>query len=1028
MRLLQYKDLNLRRVKPAFDKISAAIEADDFRSADVKKLNAGPYYRAKLDYANRLLLQFARVVVDGQAQTVCLALEVIENHAYERSRFLRGAVVDEAKIEREPVTDASASSVAREAEDTLTLRWLPGGQAGAAASAGQQTRTHLQFELLDKPLVFDDAQQAALQHPAPLVLIGSAGSGKTAVTLSRLREAEGRVLYVTLSAYLAQSARALHGAHGYENPKQEVDFLSLRELLETLRVPPGREVSLPAFAAWCDRHRQSLRLLGDIDAQALFEEFRGVIGAQPDGPLSLADYVNLGARQSLLNTAQREVAHGLFQRYRAWLTDAGLVDSNLLAHAWRTEIAEPAGPVYDFVVIDEVQDLTPVQLALVLALLKTPGQFILCGDSHQIVHPNFFSWAALKSLFWHGLAGAAAQRQPLQLLQANFRNTQVVTALANRLLQIKQARFGSVDRESNFLVRSTAADAGQVQLLAARDKTLATLDASTRQSARHAVIVLRDDDKPAARAAFHTPLVFSVHEAKGLEYPHVLLFNLVSGQRAAYAEVCDGVTEADLQAATLDYRRARDKGDKSLELFKFYVNALYVAMTRAVQTLTVVEHDTGHPLLGLLGLQVGEAANAAVQKSSQDEWAQEARKLALQGKAEQAQAIHDAFLQHKPVPWTPWSRQLIETLAPQAMDPRNPSNKPRQLLFDYALWHGQQQWIDALGRANFSPAKGLLDPGFMDQPEVCGAGSLLPDRYGMRDTARDALEGLTRKTVAASRQRHLAPWQAKNFKDLLRQVDTHGPDHRSVVGATPLMLAATAGNAALVQAVLAKGADPLQRDEFGHTAWDMAVHRAMQEPGFAKTGLAAVFDLLAPQALDVQTGGRLVRLERKQGEYWVLTLMLAGLKTQWSRLVTRKLELWKYPAGFFADQMHDVLAELPAWLWADKRRKRNYVNQVLARAEVRSGYQPARRLWARSRNGHYFPNPDMQLRLGDGWVPVYDALALDWIDRGCGRDWPYGPRPVAAVAQLRLAAGGLVDEVALAAQGAPGNGGPGEAR
>ena len=72
--------------------------------------------------------------------------------------------------------------------------------------------------------------------------------------------------------------------------------------------------------------------------------------------------------------------------------------------------------------------------------------------------------------------------------------------------------------------------------------------------------------------------MFSVHEAKGLEYPHVLLLNLVSGQRAAYAEVCEGVSADQLQTDPLDYRRARDKTDKSLELFKFYVNALYVAM------------------------------------------------------------------------------------------------------------------------------------------------------------------------------------------------------------------------------------------------------------------------------------------------------------------------------------------------------------------------------------------------------------------------------------------------------------------
>ncbi len=994
MRLLQYKDLNLHRVKAAFDKVKAAIESGDFRSADVKKMHAGPYYRAKLDYANRLLLQFARIEraeADGEtgrtSETVCLALEVIENHAYERSRFLRGAVVDESRIEREPLADATAPALAA---DAVPLRWL-----GARRT---------QFELLDKPIVFDDAQDEAYRHPAPLVVIGAAGSGKTAVTLARLREAEGRVLYVTLSAYLAQSARALHAAHGFENPKQEVDFLSYRELLETLRVPPGREVTLPAFAAWCERHRQHMRLLGELDAQALFEEFRGVIGAQPSGPLSLAEYLALGTRQSLLNTAQRELAHGQFQRYCAWLTEAGLYDSNLVAHTWRTDIAQQQAPVYDFVVIDEVQDLTPVQLALVLALLKHPGQFILCGDSHQIVHPNFFSWAALKSLFWHGLAGDAAQRQPLKLLQANFRNTRAVTALANRLLKIKQARFGSVDRESTFLVRSTSAVAGEVRLLDAKDKTLAQLDAATRQSARHAVIVLRDEDKAAARQAFHTPLVFSVHEAKGLEYPNVLLFKLMSGQRQAYAEVCDGVTAADLQSDDLAYRRARDKADKSLELYKFQVNALYVAMTRAVETLTLVEHDTGHPLLGLLGLQLGEAAAQPVAKSTHDEWAQEARRLELQGKAEQAQAIRDAFLQHKPVPWVAWGRKVIEELAPKALDPKNPSSKPRQTLFDYALWHGQHVWLEQLAEAAFAPARAL-----MEGRAFAGAGTSMPLRYAI-DAPWLARQQQVRRSVAAVHQRHLQPYQAKHLKDILRQADLHGPDHATPVGATPLMLAAMAGNAPLTEALLAKGADSAKRDEFGHSAWDHAVARAMREAAFAGSGLPALFDLLAPPALDVQTDGRLVRLERHQGEYWVLTLMLAGLKTQWSQCVTRRQEPYKAPAGFYADQLHDVLQELPAWLWPDPRRKRTYVNQVLARAEVHSSYEPARRLWVRTRNGHYFPNPQMQLRVGEGWQPVYEQRALDWIDRGGGREDEHRPRPVESIEWVRESLASAVPE------------------
>ncbi len=71
-------------------------------------------------------------------------------------------------------------------------------------------------------------------------ICGTAGSGKTAVTLAKMREATGKVLYVTLSAYLAQTARRLYSAHGYENPAQDVEFMSFRELVEFDRGSRGR--------------------------------------------------------------------------------------------------------------------------------------------------------------------------------------------------------------------------------------------------------------------------------------------------------------------------------------------------------------------------------------------------------------------------------------------------------------------------------------------------------------------------------------------------------------------------------------------------------------------------------------------------------------------------------------------------------------------------------------------------------------------------------------------------------------------
>ena len=98
MRVLVHVDLSPpKRLAAAFKKVIASVERDNLRSADMKKLGAGgKFYRAKLDYDARLLFRFGRS--KGSGGIVAFALEIIEKHAYERSRFLRGATVDEAKL------------------------------------------------------------------------------------------------------------------------------------------------------------------------------------------------------------------------------------------------------------------------------------------------------------------------------------------------------------------------------------------------------------------------------------------------------------------------------------------------------------------------------------------------------------------------------------------------------------------------------------------------------------------------------------------------------------------------------------------------------------------------------------------------------------------------------------------------------------------------------------------------------------------------------------------------------------------
>ena len=239
MRIISYRDLAPGRFAKSVEKISAALARGDFAAAGLKKLSPTPYWRAKLNDEARLLMQFA----PHRGETVCLFLEVIPNHVYEKSRFLRGAAIDWSKIESGP--DDAAPQPEPTPRGGLELRWLPAQAA--------------EFELLDRPIVFDEAQEAVRRHKVPLVVVGSAGSGKTAVTLAKMREATGRVLYVTHSAYLAQTARKLYSAHGYENPAQDVEFMSFREFVDSIAVPEGVEVSFAAFRAWLERRRGGLK-------------------------------------------------------------------------------------------------------------------------------------------------------------------------------------------------------------------------------------------------------------------------------------------------------------------------------------------------------------------------------------------------------------------------------------------------------------------------------------------------------------------------------------------------------------------------------------------------------------------------------------------------------------------------------------------------------------------------------------------------------------------------------------------------
>jgi len=459
--------------------------------------------------------------------------------------------------------------------------WRPADQKRLEADAKADLRWKLSPE-----------QEEYCHQAGPLLLKGSAGSGKTTIALYRLLSLAGHEnvdnqLYVTYTNYLRDHSERLFQQLADPGADKLPTFLTIDSLCRNLvaddeeQFPKDRKFTYDAFKAIPALRQTSLPIPLDL----LWEEIRGVIkGAfqivdADSDTLTLDAYRQIPTKQSLVPVKHRRSVYDVFTRYQQWLDERGFWDDLDLArtaHRSAKKIRRRGKlKQFDNLVVDEVQDLTTFHVQLVLALSGNPYGLFLTGDTQQVIHPSRFEWRRIKEQLYHHTGRLQDDNvyfgehvKEVQEVAKNFRSTKAIVNLSNRISQWRNDELQEFNSTLDWVREGPP-------LCWLSPRPASEWTDNEHFSHRLMVIVPSEEVKSEAQAEFGKGCVYTVHEAKGLEADFVILWRFFSG-----GEIWQNLHRAR-QRETSEVRQQ----------FRYQASLFNVAVTRARDQLFFLETD-----------------------------------------------------------------------------------------------------------------------------------------------------------------------------------------------------------------------------------------------------------------------------------------------------------------------------------------------------------------------------------------------------------------------------------------------------
>jgi len=457
----------------------------------------------------------------------------------------------------------------------------------------------------------------------PLLLCGEAGSGKTVVmthwliiNVYRSLKEKGEIpkqLFVTFSKLLVDKTKREFEQMVVPKYRDDhnVEFITYRELLWEKIVNFGglRTIELENEMTFERFMREySKRIPRNLDPILVWDEIRSVIkGSTTDGKtgplISLEEYKRKNEERGQCKVPEylREPYYEAALAYQKYLEENNLWDSLDLARQCVDFINshKEHSFIYDKIACDEVQDLSPIEIKLLILLLKDNNinNIFITGDAAQVINPSGFTWRNLK-----GLLGRVARRTGIKdqiFLKRNFRCSKEIVNIVNKTLEIREhilQDIGEKNKQVSFK------ETGVLPMLL-KENPLEILKKEISNPQTRMILVKNNKEKQKLEAFFkdawttRQATILRVEEAKGLEWDSVLLYNFFIPRHEAISK--NDWEDVFIPAKRRSLQKLYMIGKRHKYALSYEFNLLHVALTRAKEHLFIYDDDERYNLLNL---------------------------------------------------------------------------------------------------------------------------------------------------------------------------------------------------------------------------------------------------------------------------------------------------------------------------------------------------------------------------------------------------------------------------------------------